>query len=154
AVKAVLGELLLFGESDVAVGLIVGPAQIIDTLDALQESAYAFEAVRQFHGDRIQVNAAALLEVGELCNFESVEKNLPADAPRTERWRFPVVLFKANVVLFQIQTDCSEALQINILDVGGRRLQDYLKLRMLVEAIGILPIATVGGPTARLYISD
>jgi len=39
------------------------------------------------------------------------------------------------------------------LDVGGRRLKYHLKLRMFVESIGILAVASVGGPTARLHKS-
>ena len=40
-----------------------------------------------------------LLEIRELRDLEAVEEDLPADAPRAERRRFPVVLLEAHVVL-------------------------------------------------------
>ena len=55
-----------------------------DALDALEKRANALEAVGEFDRDGIQVDAAALLEVGELRNLKTVEQNLPADAPRAE----------------------------------------------------------------------
>jgi hypothetical protein len=55
---------------------------------------------------------------------------------------------------FEMDADGPKALQINILDVDGRRFEDDLKLRVLVEAVGILAIAAVGGPTAGLHIAN
>ena len=102
--------MLLFGEADVAVGFVGGPAKIVDALDVLQEGADAFESVGEFDGDGIEVEAAALLEVGELRNLQSIEKYLPADAPGAERRRFPVVFLEANVVLLEFDADGGEAL--------------------------------------------
>jgi len=48
AVEAVFGELLFFGEADVAVAFIGGPAEVVDALDVLQEGADAFKALREF----------------------------------------------------------------------------------------------------------
>ena len=63
---------MLFGEADVAVAFVGGPAEVVDALDVLQESADAFEAVGEFNGDGIEVQAAALLEIGELGDLESI----------------------------------------------------------------------------------
>ena len=46
AVETVFGELLLLQQTNVAVRLVRGPAEIVDTLDALQESANALKAAR------------------------------------------------------------------------------------------------------------
>jgi len=40
-VKTVLGELLLFGQADVAVGFVGSPANLVDALDVLKEGADA-----------------------------------------------------------------------------------------------------------------
>ena len=55
AVETVFGELLLFGETDIAVGFVGGPAEVVDALDILEECADAFEAVGKFDGDGIEV---------------------------------------------------------------------------------------------------
>jgi len=39
------------------------------------------------------------------------------------------------------------------LNVGRRGLENHLELGMLVKAIGIFPVAAVGGPTAGLNVS-
>src|SRR6266571_4739161 len=92
AIKTVFGELLLFQEANVAVGL--------------------------FDRDGIEINPAALLEVSELGDLQSVEENLPTDAPGTERGRLPIVLFEANIVLLESDAECTEALEVDVLDVG------------------------------------
>jgi hypothetical protein len=152
AVKAVLRELLLFSEANVAIGPVSRPAQIIDALGALQKGADAFEPIGKFDGNGVEVQAAALLEVSELGDLETVEQNLPADTPGAERRRFPVVFLEANVMLAQVDADRGQALQVQVLNVRRGRLEDDLKLRVLVETVGILAIAPVGGPTARLNV--
>src|SRR6266436_6127294 len=154
ASKTVFGKLLLFHQPDVAVRFIRGPAKVVDTLDALEECANTFEAIGKFHGDGIEVDAPALLEVGELGDLQTIQQNLPADAPRAESRGFPVVFFKTNVVLFEVDADGTQTLQIEILGINRRRFKDYLKLEMLVEAIGIFAVATVGGPTTGLHVSN
>src|SRR6266403_1138624 len=153
AIKTVFGKLLLLHQADVAVSFVRGPAQGVDALHTLEERANAFEAVGEFDGDGVEVDAAALLEVGELGDLETVEQNLPADAPCAERRGFPVVLFKTNVVLLEVDADGAEALEVDILHIDRRGLQDHLKLGMLVKTIGVLPVAAVGGPTTGLDIS-
>ena len=98
--------------------------------------------------------SAALLEIGELGDLQSVEQHLPADAPCAECGRFPVVFFEANIVFLQVDSDGGEAFQIKVLNVRGRWLKYYLKLRVLVEAVGIFAVAAVGGTAARLGVDD
>ena len=67
------------------------------------------EPVGDLRGNQIQIDAAALLEVRELRDLQSVEHHLPADAPRAERRRLPVVFFELDVVLAEIDADRLEA---------------------------------------------
>ena len=110
--------------------------------------------VGQLDRDRRQVDAAGLLEVGELRDLLPVEQHLPADAPRPERRRFPVVFFEPHVVRPQIDPACLEALQVELLHLVGRRLQDDLELLVLEQPVGVLTEAAVGGPTRRLDVRD
>ena len=95
-----------------------------------------------------------MLEIGELADLEPVEDDLPADSPGPEGGRRPVVLLETEVVLGGIHATGREALQIEIVDVLRRRLQDELELVVLVEAVRVLPVATVGGPAGGLHIDD
>src|SRR5258708_22022662 len=84
AIKAVFGKLLLLHQTDIAVSLVRGPAEIVDTLHALEKRANALEPVGKFNGNGVEVDAAALLEVSELGDLETVEQDLPSDAPRAD----------------------------------------------------------------------
>src|SRR6266852_4755434 len=154
AIKTIFGELLLLHQTNVTVSLVRGPAEIVDALHALKKRANTLQSVSEFDGDGVEVDAAALLEVGELGDLETVQKNLPPDTPRTECRGFPVVLFKTNVVLLEVDADGSKALEINVLHIHWRGLEDHLKLGMLVEAVRILAVTAVGGPTTGLNIAD
>src|SRR6266404_7835148 len=92
AVETVHGKLLLLGEPDVPVALVLGPAQIVNALDSLEERADALQPVGQLHRNGVEVDSPALLKVGELRNLQSIEKHLPADTPGAQRRRLPVVL--------------------------------------------------------------
>src|SRR5271165_5132174 len=128
AVETVFGELLLFGETDVAIGLAGDPANVVDALDVLQEGADALETVGDFNGDGVEIQAAALLEIGELGDLQTFEQNLPPYAPGAEGGRFPVVFFEADVVFAEVDADGFEAFKVDGLDVGGRGLEDDLIL--------------------------
>ena len=52
-----------------------------------------------------------------------------------------------------LRAERKQRLEVLILDVQRRRLENHLKLRMFIKAIGILSVASVGGPTARLHKS-
>src|SRR5579863_3655595 len=79
--KIVGGKLLLFEEPYLRIAAIVRPANVVDAVHALEVGTDTVQAISQFHRDRIEVNSAALLEVGELCNFEAIQKDLPANSP-------------------------------------------------------------------------
>ncbi len=94
----------------------------------MEEGADALQPVSQLDRDGVQVDSPALLEIGELRNLESVEQDLPTYPPSTQGRRLPVVLLKANVMLLQIDPDGGEALQVNVLHIHRRGLEDDLKL--------------------------
>ena len=54
---------------------------------------------------RLAIEAADLLEIGELRDLHAVEPDFPAQAPGAERRRFPVVLDEADVVLARIDAE-------------------------------------------------
>jgi hypothetical protein len=90
-----------------AVLLPFGPDQVVDVLDLLQVHRQTLDAVGDFAGDRLAVDAANLLEVGELRHFHAVEPDFPAQAPSAERRIFPVVLDEADVVLLEVRPSAS-----------------------------------------------
>src|SRR3974390_1669830 len=45
-----------------------------------------------------------------------------------------------------------EGVEVEVEDVQGRRLHDYLELVIMLEAVGILAIAAVGGTARRLHV--
>ena len=97
-VEAVRRKLLLLGEAHLTVRHRIRPAHVEDVVYTLQIRGDAVEPVRQLNGDWIEINSPALLKICELRDLETVEQNLPADSPRAERGRLPVVFFKSNVV--------------------------------------------------------
>ena len=85
---------------NVAVGYAVGPFEVIDVVYALDVHGQTFHAVRDFRGNGMDVDAADLLEVGELSDFHAVEPDFPAQAPGAEGRRFPVIFYETDVVFF------------------------------------------------------
>src|SRR6266852_8046731 len=107
-------ELLLISQTHVSIlhfparlG-VARPHDVVDRIDILQESAQPLQTVGEFGRNRVEVDAATLLEISELRNLESIEHDLPPDAPSAQRRRLPVIFFELNVVLPQINTDRTE----------------------------------------------
>ena len=130
------------------------PLEIEDAVDALQHHRDALEAVGQLRRDRRQLHAARLLEVRELRNLLAVEHHLPADAPRAERRRLPVVFLEPDVVLPRIDAARFQALEIHLLHIVRRRLENDLKLMVLEQAVRVLAEAAVGRTPRRLHVRD
>src|SRR5207247_1103173 len=95
---------------------------------------------------------AHLLEVGELTDLHAVEPNFPTEPPGTQGRALPIILDKADVVQAGIDADCREAREIELLAVRRRRLEDDLELIVLLQPIGIFPIAAIGRPPRGLHI--
>src|SRR5260370_34140307 len=50
----------------------------------------------------------------------------------------------------EIEAERLEALQIELLAIRGRRLQDHLELVIMLQAVRVLAIAAIGRPARRL----
>ena len=130
------------------------PLEVEHVVDPLQEHGDALEPVGDLARDRRQVDAADLLEVRELRDLEAVEQHLPADAPRAERRRLPVVLLEADVVLPRVDAARLETLEIDLLHFVGRRLEDHLVLVVLEQPVRVLAESPVVRPSRRLDVGD
>ncbi len=150
----VLRLLDLLAQPHLAIRDAGGPDQVVDVVHLLQRHRDALEPVGDLARDGRQVDAADLLEVRELRDLEAVEEHLPADAPRAQRRRFPVVLFEADVVLPRVDAARLEGLQIEVLHLVGRGLEDHLELVVLEQAIRVLAKPSVVGPPRRLNVGD
>lgn len=150
--EIVLGLLHFVLVVDVAVGHVLVPLQVVDGFHALQIHGQTFQTIGQLHADGMQVDAAHLLEVGELAHFHAVEPHFPAQAPGAQGGRFPVVFHKADIVLGGIDAQGVQAFQIQFLHIGRRRLHDDLELEVALQAVGVFPVAAVSGTTAGFHI--
>ena len=68
--------------------------------------------------------------------------------------RLPVVLDEAHVVLLGMRADREQRLEVQILDVERRRLEDHLELVELLQAVRVVAVAAVGRATRRLDERD
>jgi len=66
---------------DVALGDILGPLEVVDAFHPLEVHGDAFRAIGELGADGIQIDAAALLEIGELGDLHAVEPHFPAQPP-------------------------------------------------------------------------
>ena len=138
--------------ADLLVALAAVEVQLIDVVDALHIHGEALEAVGEFAGDRRAFEACDLLEIGELRHLHAVAPAFPAEAPGAERRALPVVLDEAHVVKLHVEADGGERLQVEVLQVGRRRLDDDLELVIVLEPVGVLAVAAVLRPARRLDI--
>jgi hypothetical protein len=62
-----------------------GPLKVIDVVHSLEVHGKPLEAVGKLGGHRLEIDAAHLLEIGELRDFHAVQPDLPPEAPGAER---------------------------------------------------------------------
>jgi len=93
-----------------------------------------------------------LLEVSELGHFHTVEPDFPTQTPGTQCRIFPVVFDETHVILLQIQSQCFERTQVQIQNVFRCRLEDDLKLVVVLHAVGIFSVTAILGTTRWLHI--
>jgi hypothetical protein len=137
---------------DVGVAEAVGPLQLVDVVDALHVHRQPLEAVGDLAGDRPALDAADLLEVGELGHLHAVQPDLPAEAPGAERRVLPVVLDEADVVGLQVEAELLERAEVEVEDVGRSGLEHHLVLVVVLQPVRVLAVAAVLGPPARLHV--
>ena len=137
---------------NIAVCKCVVPAHFLKVIHPLQRHGDALQPISDLHGYRVHHKSARLLEVSELRDLLPVQPHFPAQPPGAERRLLPVVFHKADVMLTWIDADGFEGAQVDLLRVAWIRLEDDLKLVMLLEAVGVLAVAPVIRPDGRLYI--
>jgi hypothetical protein len=128
------------------------PHQVEDVLHALQVHREALEAVGDLAEHRLARQRADLLEVGELRHFHAVEPHLPAEPPRAEGRRFPVVFHETDVVLGGIDPERAQGLEVQVLNVVGRGLEHHLVLVVVLQAVGVLAVPAVLRTARRLHV--
>src|SRR5688572_3271295 len=148
----ILRLLDLFLQADLAILHTAAPLQVEHVVDLLQEHRDALEAIGDLAGNRCEIHSAHLLEVRELRDLHAVEHHLPADAPRAERRRLPVVLLEADVVQARIDAARLEAFEVELLYLVRRRFEDHLILVMLEQAVRVLSKASIIGAPRRLHV--
>ena len=102
--------------------------------------------------DRAAVQAADLLEVGELRDLHAVEPHLPAQAPGAERRRFPVVLDEAHVVHPRVEAQSAQASEVEIEEVGRRGFDHHLELVVVLQPERVVAVAAVGRAARGLHV--
>ena len=130
----------------------VGPDQVVDVVAVLQVHAQALETVGDLAQHRAAFQATGLLEVGELGHFHAIEPDFPAQAPRAQRRRFPVVLDEAQVVHQRVDAQCLQRIQVQLLDVVRRRLHRHLVLVVALQAVRVLTVTAIGRAPRRLHV--
>src|SRR5215471_3150591 len=155
--EIVSGELSLSALEDIAVShpLSAGRTVVIeikDAFDALNKHREPFGPVGQLRRNRVAIDAADLLKIGELADLHPVEPNLPAETPSAQSRALPIVLNKAKVVQLRVDADRCEAREVKILTFRRCRLQDHLKLIEMLQPVGVLAIAAIGRTAGRLHI--
>jgi hypothetical protein len=157
----VVGRLLHFVlVVDVAVGQAfrfpiffpLGPDQVVHVFHALQIHGQAFDAVGDFAQHRLAVQAAHLLEVGELRHFHAVQPDFPAQAPGAQGRAFPVVFDKAHVIFLQVQAQRLQRAQVQVEDVFRRWFQHHLILIIVLQAVRVFAVAAILGTARRLHV--
>ena len=128
------------------------PNEVIDVFHALQIHRQAFDAVGDFAEYGGAVDAADLLEVGELGHFHAVEPDFPAQAPCAEGGVFPVVFDEADVVDFGVDAQFAQGVEIEVLDIGGSGFEGDLELVIVLQAVGVVAVAAVFGAAAGLDV--
>src|SRR5690625_38365 len=132
-----------FGQSD------AGTLTYVESVAAvLQLHCDALKSVGQFDRHRPAVLPTDLLEVSELGDLHAVHPHFPAEPPGTERGGFPVVLHETDVMRSRVDADRTQRIEVQLLDVKWRGLQDDLVLEEVLEAVRVLPVAAVNRPAA------
>ena len=98
------------------------------------------------------IDTADLLEISELRDFHSVQPHFPTDPPGAERGRLPVILDKADIMLLRHDPQLPQRLQIDFLNIIGRRFHDDLKLMVLIQTVRIIAVTSVIRAAGRFHI--
>ena len=150
--EGVFAELLLAVQEYVAVFQGLVPLDVLEIAHALQGHGDAFQPVGEFHRHRVEGDAADLLEVGELGDFQPVQPDLPAQPPGGDGRLCPVVLHKADVVLAGVNAEGFQRAEVKFLGVAPVGFDDDLILGVLVNAVGVLAVTPVVGADGGFHV--
>src|SRR5208283_4833751 len=101
---------------------------------------------------RPAIESTDLLEIRELRDLHPIEPDLPPEAPGAERRGFPVVLDETYVVRTRIEAERTQAVQLELQNVGRRGFEQHLELVVVLQAERIGAIASVGRAARGLYV--
>ena len=136
----------------ITVSHAVRPYQVIDIILFLYVHGDTLQTVSDFHGHRMLIDTADLLEISELRDFHAVQPHFPTDPPGAERGRLPVILDKADIMLLRHDPQLPQRLQIDFLNIIGRRFHDDLKLVVLIQTVWIIAVTSVIRTAGRFHI--
>jgi hypothetical protein len=145
-----LQEHIAIGDALIAIAAV--EVEVVDVVDPLDVHGEALKPVGQLAGYRVAVDAADLLKICELRNFHAIAPHFPAQPPGAQRGAFPVVLDKADVVVFLVDANGIERAEIKVLQVVRRGLQDDLVLVVVLKPVRVLAVTAILGPARGLHI--
>ena len=109
----------------IADGLLIIAAikiKLKPVIRALHIHGETFQTIGQLARHQLAINAANLLEIGELRDFHAIAPDLPAQPPSAQSRAFPIIFHKANIMRHRVNAQHFQALQIELLNIVGRRL--------------------------------
>ena len=130
-----------------------GKAEFQTAITRAKSRVEQYAEERLFDRDGVNLDTAHLLEVGELRNLHAVQPDLPAKPPGAERRALPVVLDEADVVICRVDSNSLKRVEVELLGVHRRGLDEHLELIVVLQAVGVLAVAAVSGTAARLRIA-
>ena len=119
---------------------------------ALHIHCQTLQPVSQLARNHLTVNAAHLLKIGKLGNFHAIAPHFPAQPPRAQRRAFPIVFNETDIVQGRVNAQHLQAVEVKLLDIVGRRLQNHLKLIIMLKAVGVFAIAPIRWSARGLHI--
>ena len=155
----VVARIFLLGlQEDVAVGHLLRPlaaveVEVVDVLDTLHVHREPLQPVGELARDRPAFEAGDLLKIRELRHLHAVAPALPAEPPGAERRALPVVLDETQIVDRRIDPDRVKRVQVQLLQVRWRRLQDHLELIVVLQPVRVLAVAAVLRAPRGLHVS-
>ncbi|MNC57785.1 hypothetical protein D3C75_1074670 [compost metagenome] len=127
----------------VTVGHAAHPFQVEHIFLFLNVGSQTLHPVSDFDSHRTGLNPADLLEIRKLCNFHAIQPYFPAETRAAQRRVLPVVLNETDVMQKRIYAKRLQTIQIQLLNVVRRRLDNYLELVMLIQTVRVFPVTAV-----------
>jgi hypothetical protein len=118
----------------------------------LQVHGEALDSVRDLTGDRIALDPANLLEVGELRDLHAVQPHFPPQAPGAQRLDSPIVLDETDVVVLEVEAQGFERAQVELENIPRRWLEHDLVLVVVLHPVGIVAVAAILRTARGLHV--